>query len=388
MHVVHYLEGFRIEDGGVVRAVLDLADATARAGHRVTIITRHDDDIPDDWKHGERDGIGIVKLDGNAGPLGLLGKAEKRVCNKFLQDASALHLHTPWCTQNLSLAKLAREAGVPYVLTIHGMLDDWSMSQSNRKKRVFLALFARKLLTNAGAVHCTAEAEKTQAQKWYPKGRSVVIPLIFDVQPYRELPPVELAHRAFPASNTDDPKLLFLSRIHEKKGLDHLIRACAELNRADRPFVLLVAGTAESPEYMHEMRRLAQTEGVAERTHFLGLAKDQEKLALFRAADITVLPTSQENFGFVIPESLACGTPVITTKGVDIWPELEANRVAVIADQRSSEVARAVADLLDRPDEARAMGDRGREWVLTHLDPDAVIARYNALYEEIAAETR
>ena len=111
----------------------------------------------------------------------------------------------------------------------------------------------------------------------------------------------------------------------------------------------------------------------------------RDKLSLYEAADVFVLPTFQENWGFVLVESLACGTPVITTRAVDIWPELQSSGGAVIVDATPDATAAAISELLGDRARLEAMGPKGRAWVLDNLNVDRVLDRYEQLYRGVSA---
>ena len=103
------------------------------------------------------------------------------------------------------------------------------------------------------------------------------------------------------------------------------------------------------------------------------------KLWLYEAADVFVLPTFQENWGFVLIESLACATPVITTRAVDIWPELQSSGASVIVDATPDATAAALSELLGDRARREAVGPTGRAWVLDNLSVDRVLDRYEQL---------
>ena len=378
MRILHYLPRVSIAEGGVTRAVLDMTAALAETGEDVVLLTYADEDVPAEWAGAER-APRVEVIDPPAGKAGLFSRGQLRDIAPRLNRADVVHLHAPWTQSNRQFASVCRASGTPYVLSIHGMLDDWSMSQRRLKKRLYLALGGRSMLERAAAVHCTAAFEQEQAQKWFPKGNGVTIPLVFDVTPFSGEIDTSLAPG--PARG-DAPRLLFLSRVHEKKGLDRLLHAAALLAKGGQPADVLIAGTGE-PSYENAMRDLTERLGLRERTHFLGLVTGDAKAALYASADLFVLPTSQENFGFVCPEAMACGTPAVTTKGVDIWPELLESGGAEIAENTPEGVAAVVSELLRHPERLAEMGRRGREWVLGRFSGDRVAQEYRALYAGI-----
>ena len=386
MKIVQYMSRMKLEDGGVVRAVLDLCGALAARGHDVTLLACDSSDVPLTW-HSGGDGLPRVHtVQGRSGPLPRLTQPATLDAQRIIQQADVLHLHVPWDPICIQLGRIARQAGVPYLVGIHGMLDDWSMKQKSLKKRLYLAIKGRRFLEQAAAVHCTAQAEREQSEKWYPKGRPVVLPLIFDLEEYVDLPGPELARQAFASviPSTDQPILLFLSRLHPKKRVDLLIEAAGELRRRGVAFKLLIAGTGDEP-YEAQLRQLVKERALTEQIAFVGFVTGKEKVSLYQAAHLFVLPTHQENWGFVLLESLACGTPVITTKGVDIWPELESTGGAVIADASPDAIADAIVALLSDDPRRQSMGVKGRDWVLRNLTVERVLDRYEQLYREISA---
>ena len=362
----------------MTRAVLDLTDALAGIGEEVTLLTFDDADVPGAWAGGPAHPH-VLKTEVPAGFGGQFSRAQLRTLRPTLAEAEVVHLHAPWTLSNRQLAAACRGVGTPYVLSIHGMLDDWSMAQRTLKKRLYLALGGRAMLERAAAVHCTAAFEQEQAKKWYPRGHGVTIPLVFDVTPFAgAIDP----QRAPGPPRGDRPRLLFLSRLHEKKGLDRFLRAAAIVRDSGTPVDLIIAGDGEE-RYVRSMRELATELGLADQAHFVGLVTGEAKAAVYASADLFVLPTSQENFGFVCPEALACGTAVVTTKGVDIWPELLESGGAGIADNTPESIARVVSDLLAERARLSEMGERGRAWVLDRFSGDRVAREYRALYERV-----
>lgn len=381
MRIVHCMRYMLLEHGGVVRAVLDICAVLAKAGHDVELLCIDDKDVPEQWKRGEPGFPRVRKMPRPALPGAMFSPVQNREVAEIIKGADAVHLHAAWHISNIQIARMCRKMRVPYVLSIHGMLDDWCMTQRGMKKKLFLSLGARGMLENAAFVHCTAQAELDQSKKWFPRGQGRVIPLVFDLGPFRTMPGPGPARAKFASLGSGRPNALFISRLHYKKGVEHLIRATRILNDRGTQVSVLIAGSGDKA-YEQEMRGLVGELGLGQCVEFLGMVSGIEKISLYEAADLVVLPTSQENFGFVVFEALAAGTPLITTPGVDTWPEVEASGGGVIVQQDAGKIADKMAELLADPERRARMGRSGREWVMRELDPERVVERFVAMYRD------
>jgi glycosyltransferase involved in cell wall biosynthesis len=381
MKIVHFHRHIRLEKGGVVRAVLDLCAALAEAGHELTVLTTDARDAPADWREGE---AGHPRLVAFRRPLvlgGLFAARTRRNIATYLEGADVLHLHGMWDPLNIPCAAAARSLGLPYVLSTHGMLDDWALSVRSPKKRFFLAAFGNRVLDAAAAVHCTAQAELEQSRKRLPRDNGVVIPLVIDLSPFRDPPGPQLARETLTLPADDRPTILFLSRLHFVKGVSLLIEAVDSLRAEGVDCNLLIAGTGE-PDYEATLKRQARERGLADRVRFLGFVSGREKMSLYEAADVFCLPSRHENFGMVWAESLACGTPVVTTKGIGAWPDLESGGGTLIVPRTAEGFGGAIKRLVRDPELRRALGERGRQWVFSFLDTPRIVAGYESLYAD------
>ncbi|MBC8309425.1 MAG: glycosyltransferase [Phycisphaerales bacterium] len=373
MKILHYCARLRLIDGGVVRAVLDLTSSLSQCGKTVTLMVTEGDDFP-----GADSGVQTMRTGDFDRPPIRFSTARLASLKQYIADADVLHLHTPWEPANIQLAKIARDVGTPYVISVHGMLDDWVMKTSTLKKRVFLRLGGRKMFHKAACVHCTARAEADQARRWIPKSNIVVVPLVFDPSLYLTPPPTSDPDKYWPQRESKKPIVLFLSRVHPKKGVDRLLQAAADvLKKSNVRFI--IAGSGE-PSYERLLQKLAVDLNIDSQIEFVGFVDGDRKVALLRAADLFVLPTSQENFGLVFPEAMACGLPVITTRGVDIWPELEESGGAIIISEDPKSIATAINQLLTNEDTCKNMGEAARTWVDSTFSGDSVTNQYIGLY--------
>lgn len=407
MRILHYLSEVVLSHGGVVRAVLDLCDALARQGHDATLVSFDDRDVPPEWKSSApapgRPRAVTIEWPRGPKPIRRFSPGALATLEGLIRAADVVHLHVPWENTNKQIAALCRRqpSAKPYIVSIHGMLDEWAMAQGSLKKRLFLAMGARATLERAACVLCTAEGEREQASRVVPRARLEVLPLILDLSAFASLPTRDAARRAVASLGAsslpvgpESPLILFLSRLHPKKGLERLIDAVPLLTSRGLPPILLVAGSADpvttAPGYEESLRARAAASGQSDRIRFLGHVTGADKTSLLRAATLTVLPTSQENWGFSLVESLACATPILTTRGVDIWRELEASGGALPSlplPVAPAALADAIEPALRDTAQARVMGDAGRAWALKELDPQSIARKYEQLYER-AMRTR
>ena len=393
MRVLHYIDSTAAAVGGPSRFVIDACRMMADHGHTMTVATFDAADSPAEWldadharglAKGQR-GPAVCPLPNSNYPGGVMGTPPMRSLRKLLLNTDVVHLHGVFTPSNIQVAEACRKMGVPYVVSVHGMLDDWSMAQKSAKKRLFMSLVGKRYLEEAARVHCTAQAELDQSKKWFPSGAEAIVPYLFDLEPFRDLPGADLARDKFEfLRRNSGPTVLFLSRLHYKKGPEFLLRAAAKLGAWDIEGKVAFAGPGDA-EYIRSLKDLARELRIEDNVSFLGCVTGRDKLSLYQSADLFVLPTSQENFGLVLIESLACGTPLITTKGVDIWRDVEASGAGAICDQRPEELAFAIADLLRDTAKRSAMSAKARPWVFDTFNEDRLCAEYEGMYGACAA---
>lgn len=240
-----------------------------------------------------------------------------------------------WQYHGFAVWKALHNKETPYAVFTHGMLDPWfkvNYPLKHIKKWLYWPWADYRLLRDASAVFFTSEEEKVQSRKsfWLYKCHEQVIGYGTSIP---KGDPQELKNtflKEFPQLNGKQ-FLLFLGRIHEKKGCDLLISAFAKVADLDHSLCLVMAG----PDQMglqSELMQQAESKGVAKRIVWTGMLKGEMKLGAYYAADVFVLPSHQENFGIAVAEALACGLPVLISNKVNIWREIEKDGAGIIAD--------------------------------------------------------
>jgi glycosyltransferase involved in cell wall biosynthesis len=296
-----------------------------------------------------------------------------------IEKSDVVHIHALWEEPQHLAAQLARRVGIPYVITPHGMLDPWSLSQKKWKKRLYMAWRLRSNLNRAAALHFTTETEKNLVGRLKLAPPGIIEPIGLDQSDFAQLPPRGTFRARYPAIG-DRPVLLFLSRLHYKKGLDLLVPAFARLT--DRSAVLVIAGP-DSDGYRAVVERMVADEGVADRVIFTGMLWNADRFAALADADLFVLSSYQENFGIVVIEALAAGTPAIISDQVNLWPDVtSAGAGAVLPmdlDRWVAELDRWLAD----PELRRDAAEKGRRLVRERYDWDRIAQNWVGHYRQI-----
>ena len=262
---------------------------------------------------------------------------------------SILHDHGIWLPPNHYVATLARRRGIPLVIHPRGMLEPWALAHRGWKKRLALRLYQRRNLELAALFFVTAEQELESLRALGLKQPVAIVPNGVD------LPPPHVGER-----DTRLPRnLVFLGRIHPKKGLLDLVEALSRVRPSD--WRLRFAGPDEGGHLAEVMRRV-EVRGLRDSVEYVGVVEGATKTALFAGADLFVLPSHSENFGLVVAEALAHGVPVITTRATP-WKGLEQRGCGWWIEPTADALAECfrAAFALD-PTALRAMGAKGREY--------------------------
>jgi glycosyltransferase involved in cell wall biosynthesis len=271
---------------------------------------------------------------------------------------SVIHNHGLWLFPNLYARRAALAAGIPLVISPRGMLDEWALRRSPVRKFFAWNLFERKNLASAKLYHATSEAEASSIRAAGFTQPIAMIPNGVDVPESVRDVPRSLLEGKF-AMLSGRRWLLFMSRLHPKKGLMELVQTWQALAPRFPDWHLLIAGP-ELDDHGAHVRNLVQRLGLADKTTFAGMLQGKEKDCALSQSELLVLPTRSENFGIVVVEALAHATPVMTTRAAP-WEELRREEcgwwIEAGAESLHAGLSQALATA---PEQLRAMGARGR----------------------------
>lgn len=277
-----------------------------------------------------------------------------------------VHNHGLWSMVNLAAGWVVPGKYAKLVTSPRGTLSSWALDRSRTAKRLLFPL-QKRVLVKAHLVHATSEMEYREIRALGIDAPILILPNGIDVPPVRNFG-VQKAVRC----------LLFLSRLHPKKGVDLLLHAWAELQEAHPDWRLRIVGRGEN-QYVGQIRDLAASLRLV-RCEFSPPLYGMEKAQAYYDADLFVLPTHSENFGMVVAEALAHGCPAVVTHGAP-WSGLETegcgwwinNDVEILTETLSTAMSMAHEQLATK-------GLKGRQWMERDFRWDSIAERMERAY--------
>ena len=298
-------------------------------------------------------------------------------------------VHGIWTSISVSGAFACRRAGLPYLLFPHGMLDPYFRRTKPVKHWIKQAfwLIQGPALAHAKAVVFTGEEERELARGefWGPAYTSKIAHLGVPKPPLKIDASLQKHFRnSFPSIGRS-PYILFLSRIHPKKGLDMLIEAFAEVSMDFPDLALVVAGSGDEG-FAASLNAAAAATPSAERIHFLGTITGADKWGAISGAEALCLWTHQENFGLVLAEALSAGCPVLTTERTNIAHELRHSGAALIGTDTAESAVATLRSFLSLTVEQKA--EMRKAALVTHRDSFSIQGAISEMEELIVWAAR
>jgi glycosyltransferase involved in cell wall biosynthesis len=289
-----------------------------------------------------------------------------------------LHSHGVWMFPNAYAREVALSEGIPLVISPRGMLDAWSMRRSQLKKRVVWMAMEHSNLRAARLFHVTSKEEGESLRDLGFQQPMAIIPNGVGVPGSTAGSSREELISRFPPLR-DRRWLLFMSRLHPKKGIGELLRAWHEIAAEFPDWHLIVAGP-DLDGYGAQMKRETNALDLDRRVTFTGMIEGATKSGILSNAELFVLPTHSENFGLVIAEAFAHGVPVITTKAAP-WSKIQAYNCGWWIDDNHRELTTALrAALCQSRIELSVMGMRGKAFVSSNYSWAGIGTQMSQVY--------
>ena len=366
--------------GGPAEGVRQLASAAIRLHHDVEVATLDAPDSP--WRNGREIPVHCL------GPGRLkYGFAPRFIpwLRRNISRFDAVVINGIWQYHSLATWLVLHRSKIPYYVFTHGMLDPWFKRRyplKHLKKLLYWPWAEYRVLRDARGVLFTCEEERVLARKSFGHYCANEIVVNYGTPGLAGEP---REHRQaflgrFPEL-AGKRLLLFLGRIHPKKGCDLLIRAFASVARTDPTLHLVVAGP-DAEGTQAGLVALAEHLGVARSVTWTGMLQGSLKSGAFQSAEAFVLPSHQENFGIAVTEALSCGLPVLISNQVNIWREIEHDRAGLVAD----DTLQGTEQLLRRwltftPDERAHMAHDAEQCFRRRFHIDMAATKLLSLFE-------
>ncbi len=316
-------------------------------------------------------------------PPGRLRWMTSTVLNRQLRErieaADIVHVHGLWEEHCAVACSLARSLRKPYVVSAHGMLESWAVREKRWKKAAYAGLIERRNLRGAACLRAVTAAEIDDYRSFG------LADAPFAVVPHGLDPPPPIGPNAFferYPQVAGRPIVLFLSRLHPKKGLDLLFRAWPAV-RAQHPDAQLVVAGPDSDGTQTGLLAMVREAGTESSVTFTGMLGGDLKWSAFAAATLFVLPSHSENFAVAISEAMAISVPLIVTRQCN-RPEVAECGAGWIIEPDVRQLTHTICEALSMDDAGRAaMGRNGCRLARETLSWPAIGENLAGVYEWI-----
>jgi glycosyltransferase involved in cell wall biosynthesis len=390
LRVLHVIASMSPQHGGPTDAILNVLPHLADHGIDAMVVSTSDDragvlDVPLAMAFDYCGCQAIFFANTFHAPQMLRDFGCSMQMDRWLRENSGkfdvLHIHALFSFATARAMAIARSVGVPYICRPLGVLGRWPLSQGGWHKRWFLRLFDRRNLNRAAAIEYNSDAEMNEAAVLGLAAPARLLPLGF--QPVPLVADARANYCMQLELDEQGLNVLFMSRLHPKKGLRLLIEACGQL--FDERFQLLIAGTGEAG-YVDEMKGLVSALGLSNRVRWLGFLEGEQKARALCAADVMVLPSLSESFGIVVAEALSAGCAVVTTAEVPMAEWVCKEDAGWLVQAEAGSIASALREAMAEPGElARRRLNAGRI-TGSSLTYKALAPALASLYQEVAGK--
>ncbi len=372
MKILSFIEGARKSGGGIgIPSVPNICHNFSKHGHSILLIcsglpiSGSSSWIDPEPKSGFSDGANFkIKQYPSLDDHWCFHPALYQQSQKLAKEADFILLHSLYSYPVLVGYLLARKYHKPYAIWPHGVLAPFQRTISYRKKAVYNKLFGNAILNQASMIVYTAQGERDEAESLKLKSPSVVIPLGFSSEEYSSLPD-RGKFRDKSLQGHKGPVILFLGRINAKKGLDILIQAMKDVIAQYPEAQFVITGGSDPESFGQLVNKWIREAGIENNTVLTGVKTGQEKLEILVDADMLVLPSHAENFGFVVFEAMACGKPVVISETLNYASSVKQSGAGMVLPRDPQKFSEAIRMLLENPILRKEMGENGVKLVKT-----------------------
>jgi poly(glycerol-phosphate) alpha-glucosyltransferase len=376
LNIVYCISSLDADGGGPARTVPELALAMARRGDAVRLQCVRGHCPLDPPAHPNL----AVSMHASSWP-------HRGYYSRCLRDAlrdgatpDIYHGSGLWEFPVHAMCAAARSQGRPYLISTRGTLERWALARSAAQKQLAALLYQRRDLRGAACLHALTAAEVASMRAYGLRNPVAVLPNWIDLEAYDPAQADRAAWQRRVPGIASRPYVLFLGRLHPKKGIPALLAAWAGVRREHGDWRLVVAGP-DCPPCGDELKALASAQGLGEDVCFPGLVVGREKIAAIADAGIYVLPSHSEGFSLGVLEAISLGVPALITEGCH-FPEVGLRNAGVVCAAEPSELRDGLLRLMALPPgERAAMGANGRRLAAEGYSRERIAAQMRLVYE-------
>jgi len=377
MKILHVIPYIHKKYGGPSSAIIDICKEQKRQGIIPEVATT--------FFKGEKiylKGIKVHSFQTNSKRYAISFKLRKWLINN-IKNYDLIHIHSIFCYSTLIASKLARKNKIPYIIRTTGQLYIYALkNKSYIIKKICIALYEKKNLKHASAIHFTANDERKNIAINLNNKKSYVLPL--GVENNKNIPK-RLFNQYFKELKNKNI-LLFLSRIHPKKGLDVLIPSLREILIKNKAWVFVIAGSGED-KYTRKLKELVKKHKLIKKVFFTGFISGDKKSALLQYSDIFILPSHSENFGIAIIEAMQAGLPVLISDKVAISENLKINNASLIFSLNKKSIENKLNHAIKNIKLRNNLSLNGQKLVKKEYNWQVITKRQITIYKKMISPT-
>lgn len=287
-----------------------------------------------------------------------------------------IHIHVWWNLVSVFSCLIAQLYKIPVILTPRGTLSSYSFGNRNSGIKYYIHQFLGKWLLKYCHIHATSEYEKQAIIHLVaPKSITVIPNFIYLPEPRN----CKDINQECPREKTGTTKLLFLSRIEEKKGLDILFSALAEINT---PYSLTIAGTGDA-KYVEELKKLASTLNIHSSITWIGQQSQEEKWRVMQDHDLMLLTSHDENFANVVIECLSTGTPVLISNKVGLADYIIEKDFGWVCQLDKESIKKNILLFFSQKEKAIRIKQSAPQQIRTDFDENKLVQSFLKMYSDV-----